>query len=139
MSAYARNAYRTVQLDSRAESADSRDLIVMMYDAAIDAVKLAREHVLQQEPRQVSAALAKAMTIVSGLRNSLDLERGGAVAAHLDDFYKYFIRKLTGLDRTRPAELTYCEDLLGQIREAWVAISPTAAGQVSRRLFAVHT
>jgi len=138
MISLAKRAYQSAAFDSRVETGDKRDLIVMMYDAALDALRLAREHLVRQEHRETSTALARAMTVLHGLRNSLDFDKGGAVAAHLNDFYEYFIRKLTAVDRKSTAEITDCEDLLSQVREAWVAISPNAAEQVTRRLFVVH-
>jgi hypothetical protein len=35
--------------------------------------------------------------------------------------------------------LAECEDLLGQVREAWVAIEPKTVGEVNRRMFVVHS
>ena len=139
MSLAAKKAYQSAAFDSKVETSDKRDLVILMYDAALDALRLAREHVIRAEHREASVALARAMTVLNGLRNCLDHEKGGSVAKHLDDFYGFFIRKLTRMDRTAASEISDCEDLLSQVREAWVVISPTAAGQVTRRLFAVHT
>jgi flagellin-specific chaperone FliS len=37
------------------------------------------------------------------------------------------------------ADLADCQDLLSQVREAWAAISPAAAGQVNRNMFVIHS
>jgi flagellar protein FliS len=80
------------------------------------------------------------MTIIAGLRETLDLEQGGSVATHLNDFYQFLTRKLMRSGASASAkDLADCQDLLGQVREAWAAISPSAAGQVNRRMFVVRS
>lgn len=140
MSALALKAYRNTALDSRCETSSKRDLVIMMYDAAIDAIRLARQHALRQEKRAVSTATSRALSILGALRETLDRSQGGSVAAHLDDFYQFLIRKLVRAgSATDTADLAECEDLLGQVREAWAAINPATVGQVNQRMFVVRT
>ena len=72
MSAYALKAYRSTDLHSRCEQSSKRDLVIMMYDGAIDAIRLAREYALRQEKRAASASSSRAMTILTALRETLD-------------------------------------------------------------------
>ena len=140
MSALALKAYRNTVLDSRCETSSKRDLVIMMYDAAIDAIRLARQHALRQEKRAVSTATSRALSILGALRETLDRSQGGSVAAHLDDFYQFLMRRLVragGVGSTD--DLAECEDLLGQVREAWAAITPETVGEVNRRMFVVHS
>ena len=140
MMASARRAYTTADLNFRSESSSKCDHVLMMYDAAIDAIRLAREHAIRQEKRAVSASTTRALTILSGLRETLDLGNGGSVAVHLNDFYQFLMRRLVragGVDSTD--DLTECEDLLSQVREAWAAISPRTTGEVNRRMFVLHS
>jgi len=140
MSVHALKAYQSVDTGSRCATADKRDLIVMMYDAAIDAIRLASEHVARREDRAASAAVSRAVTVVSGLRDTLDRTKGGAVAAHLDDFYCFVIRRLMSAPvDSKQNILAECQDLLMQVREAWTVISPTTVGTVSRRMFLVRS
>jgi len=69
MSAMALKAYRNTALDSRCETSSKRDLVIMMYDAAIDAIKLARQHALRQEKRAVSASTSR---VVRSRRSARD-------------------------------------------------------------------
>ena len=140
MTAYALKAYRNTALDSRCEASSKRDLVIMMYDAAIDAIKLAREHALRQEKRAASSSTSRALSILAALRETLDRGQGGSVAAHLDDFYQFLMRKLVRSSGAGSSEdLAECEDLLGQVREAWAAIQPQTVGEVNRRMFVVHS
>ena len=140
MSALAMKAYQSAELDSQCEVSGKRDLVIMMYDAAIDAIKLARQHALRQEKRSVSASTSRALSILAALRETLDRHQGGSVAEHLDDFYQFLMRRLVragGLNSTD--DLAECEDLLGQVREAWAAITPQTVGEVNRRMFVVYS
>jgi flagellar protein FliS len=140
MSALALKAYRNTALDSRCEASSKRDLVIMMYDGAIDAIKLARQHALRQEKRAASSSTSRALSILAALRETLDRGQGGSVAAHLDDFYQFLMRRLVrsgGAGSTD--DLAECEDLLGQVREAWAAIQPQTVGEVNRRMFVVHS
>ena len=140
MSAIALKAYRNTAIDARCETSNKRDLVIMMYDAAIDAIKLARQHALRQEKRSVSASTSRALSILAALRETLDRHQGGSVAQHLDDFYQFLMRRLVragGLNSTD--DLAECEDLLGQVREAWAAITPQTVGEVNRRMFVVYS
>jgi len=138
MSALALRAYSSVNLASRCANSDKRDLVIMMYDGAIDALRLARQHAARQERRATSAAVSRAITIIIGLRETLDAERGGSVATHLEDFYSFLMRRLIGIDSSAgEATLVECEDLLGQVREAWAAISDFTVGQVNHRMVTV--
>ena len=140
MSALALKAYRNTALDSRCEASSKRDLVIMMYDGAIDAIKLARQHALRQEKRAASSSTSRALSILAALRETLDRGQGGSVTAHLDDFYQFLMRRLVrsgGAGSTD--DLAECEDLLGQVREAWAAIQPQTVGEVNRRMFVVHS
>lgn len=140
MSALALKAYRNTALDSRCEASSKRDLVIMMYDGAIDAIRLAREYALRQEKRAASASTSRALSILAALRETLDSRQGGAVAAHLDDFYQFLMRRLVrSAGGAATEDLAECEDLLGQVREAWAAIAPQTVGEVNRRMFVVHS
>ena len=140
MSVHALKAYQSVATDSRCATADKRDLVVMMYDGAINAIRLAAEHASRREDRAAGTAIARAVTVVSGLRDTLDKVQGGAVAEHLDDFYCFVIgRLMNSTAASRPTDLVECEDLLSQVREAWSVISPATAGAVNRRMFLVKS
>ena len=77
MSSYALKAYRNAEVDARCEDSDKRQLVIMMYDGAIDAIKLAVVHAERAEHKAVNTAVSRAMTIIAGLRETLDLEQIG--------------------------------------------------------------
>ena len=140
MSALALKAYRSAQTDVRCADADKRDLVIMMYDGAVEAIRLAQAHAARKEHKSAGVAVSRALSILGGLRDTLDMEKGGSVAAHLNDFYQFLMRRLVRAGASSSGEdLAECQDLLGQVREAWAAIAPQTVGEVNRRMFVVHS
>jgi flagellar protein FliS len=118
-------AYQSVNTGARCADADRRELIIMMYDGAIDAVRLARVHLAKREFRAASAAASRASSIILGLRDTLDHSKGGDLAQHLSDFYSFLLRKLlTAAGPSGAPVLSECEELLAQVREAWRRSAP---------------
>jgi flagellar protein FliS len=63
------------------------------------------------------------MSIVNGLRSSLDLESGGAIAANLDSLYEYVLRRLIDASAQNDAQpLIEVTDLLLEVKSAWDAM-----------------
>jgi flagellar secretion chaperone FliS len=112
MDAYAQQA---------ASTASPAQLVLMLYDGALARVTGAQQALA--EPVDVSAAhtsLTKAQAIVHELLVTLDVERGGEVAANLASIYTYVAGLLVEVNLSKdPAALTEVVDLLTGIRDAW--------------------
>jgi flagellar protein FliS len=65
----------------------------LLMDGALERIEAAREHLLDGDAAGQSQ-LRSAVMIISELRADLDLPRGGAIAANLDDLYDYMCRRL---------------------------------------------
>jgi flagellar secretion chaperone FliS len=130
--------YQTVETESIVSASDGRDLILMMYDAAIDAVRRANIQLTRDDAPAASESISRAMKIVYGLKDTLNQNAGGSVAQHLSDFYSYTLRNLVRANATRSQELlTESEALLGQVREAWATINPDGPKSVGKRLISI--
>ena len=65
-------------------------------------------------------SLNKATDIIVGLKGSLDLEKGGEVAANLDELYNYMIRQVVKANRENSAETVQeVMDLILEVRQGW--------------------
>ena len=63
------------------------------------------------------------MSIVNGLRTSLDMDAGGSIAANLDDLYTYMTRRMIDASVDNDAEaLAEVIDLMLEIKGAWDAM-----------------
>jgi len=77
----AAQAYRRVESESRSPL----ELVVMMYDGALRFLGEAADAAERGDLRARAHAISRVMAIISELQNTLDLEKGGAVADQLDD------------------------------------------------------
>ena len=74
------------------------------------------------------AQIGSAISIMEGLKTSLDMEKGGEIARNLEDLYIYMERRLIEANSSNDTSLLdEVSDLLKQIKEAWDAIADQAA------------
>ena len=124
--------YQTMGLQGLVESASPHDLIRMLLDGCLERVAVARGQMAQNDLAGKGASISKAITIIEGLRTSLNKDVGGDVAQNLESLYDYMNRQLLIANATNDAQpLTQVEGLLAQIREAWVAIGPDVSKKAS--------
>lgn len=122
MYANANDAY----LESRVLSAEPIDLVRMLYQAAIDAVRNARRHLQAGEIAARSHSINKACAILAELQSSLDHERGAELAVRLDSLYEYLQRKLVEADfKQSDACLSEALGLLSNLFEGWDGAAKT--------------
>lgn len=112
--------YRNIENNSRVEGASPHRLIAILFEEllrAIDGTKLAMERrdIARQADRQ-----ARALSILQALDASLDMERGGEIAANLSKIYREGRRLIAaGARDRRPDMIARAHDMLGEIASAW--------------------
>ena len=115
-------AYRRIEADSRSPI----ELVVMLYDGAIRFVGEARAAVARQDIAARGAAISRALTIVSELQNTLNIEDGGAIAQELDRLYTFINTRLLDVTLKKDAAaLDEVEKVLVTLRDGWVQIAAT--------------
>jgi flagellar secretion chaperone FliS len=123
-------AYAKIGLETGVLAASPHKLIVMLFDGALQALKNAREQMKAGDIEGKGKSISKANSIIiSGLRASLDLQKGGEIAGSLDALYDYMTRRLMLAHLHNSVDgLDEVETLLTDLREAWNAIGePVAA------------
>ncbi len=122
------SAYQSVAAWSSVAEDDPQRLILMLYDGALERIAAARGCMGQGLVTEKSELISRALAIVGELRGTLDLVRGGTIAAHLDDLYEYVARRLVEANAgNRPELLDEASSLLRELRLAWSAIAAGAA------------
>jgi flagellar secretion chaperone FliS len=123
-------AYARVGIETGIASADPHQLIVMLFDGALLATVDAKRHMLSGNLAGKGESISKAIMIINdGLRASLDLKVGGALAHNLRALYSYMSQRLLLASAQKdPAMIDEVHKLLGELRDAWAAIEPGAAG-----------
>ena len=124
---------RESYLEARVLSADPLELVCLLYQHAIDAVRDAGTHLAKGDIRARSEAISKAVAIVGELNSSLEHSLGGPISRNLEQLYRYITARLTEAnlkkDMTRLAEV---ERLLITLADGWRQVQ---AGQTSPKLW----
>ena len=109
-------------------------LIVLLYDSAVQSLELAREGISKNNYRDKARFLDRGMAIVGELSSVLDFERGGQVAVSLHRLYDYMIQEC--LQANLRHEATHLDGpirCLTTLREAWRVVAaqgiPAHAGR----------
>lgn len=137
MTGYGAAAYRRIGVDSTVASADAHRLVLMLFDGALEAIRLAQAHIAAGRVTEKGAVLGKAVRIVEeGLKASLDKEAGGALAGQLAALYDYAcLRLLQAHLKNDGAALDEVAVLLADLRQAWSQIGPRPAAAPPARPF----
>ena len=115
--------YGKVAAESEAGYANPHRLVQMLMEGALDKVATAKGCLERNDLAGKGRQISWAMSIISGLRTSLDMETGGPIAANLDDLYEYMTRRLIDASTQNDADaLTEVGDLMLEIKGAWDAM-----------------
>lgn len=110
------NQYKTVS----AESASPHKLIQMLFDTYLLRVDQASQAIRDNDPGAKGVAISKALAIVGGLEEGLNLEKGGELAENLQALYHYVSQRLlVASSENDLAPLKEARDLIFQIKDAW--------------------
>jgi flagellar protein FliS len=125
MNGFGAKVYQRVGVDSSVASADPHRLILMLFDGALEALRLARLHMDARRIAEKGQALGKAISIVQdGLKASVDLDAGGQLGARLATLYDYICMRLLQANlRNDLKALDEVVRLLGDLRGAWAGIA----------------
>lgn len=120
------SAYTAVSLDSQINGATPHQLIVLLYDGAINAMKRAEIYFQSGNIARRGEMLSRAINIIdNGLRAGLNHEKGGKIAEELESLYEYISRTLLEANLTKSGEkLPHLIALMTEMSETWQAIAP---------------
>ena len=129
MNAYNRNAglaaYQRVSAHGGVAGADPHGLVMMLMDAAVERMTAALGCIERGEVARKAKLLHNCVNIIGELRGSLDMSKGGPIAANLGELYDYMCRRLlTASSENRGELLDEVSTLLHEIRGAWLSIAP---------------
>jgi len=120
----ARSAYRDIGVETSVLAANPHQIIVLLFDSAIDAIGQARYCMDKGDIPGKGMAISKAIRIIGeGLSSALDMDRGGAIALNLRSLYDYIMKRLLEANlQSRKEYLNEVLSLLNELRGAWVQI-----------------
>lgn len=112
--------YQSVDLRATVETASPHKLISMLLDGALGALAKAKGSIERDNIEERTQNLNKASEIIIGLKGSLDLEKGGEIAANLDGLYDYMLRSIMAANRQNDIEkVQEVMNLMLEIKQGW--------------------
>jgi len=122
-------AYKKVDIESTIMSSEPHQIILMMFDGALQSLAIAKGAIERKDYELKSQTVSKFINIVSALRNSLDFDSEPVVSKRFDDLYTYCIDVINdvslSMDAARVDEII---DLIKPLRNAWFEM-PEASKQ----------
>jgi flagellar protein FliS len=115
--------YSKMAVQAGIENASPHRLIQMLMDGALEKVSRAKGFMQRGEIREKGQQIGWAITILEGLKASLNKAEGGEIAQNLEDLYSYMQRRL--MDANRENDTAILDEVVGlirQIKEAWDAV-----------------
>ena len=116
--------YNRVNLQTGIENASPHHLIQMLIDGALSRLAQAKGHMMANSINQKGEDISMAISIIGGLRDSLDHDKGGAIASNLESLYEYMSNRLMESNvKNDVAIIDEVHDLLMEIKLAWDGIA----------------
>jgi len=115
--------YQTVNTHAQAMEASPHRLIQMLMEGGISRLAQAKGAMERNQTALKGELIGKAIGIIGGLREGLDLQQGGEVAANLDSLYEYMVARLVEANvQNEPDILDEVAALLRNVKAGWDAI-----------------
>ncbi|TRW93003.1 flagellar export chaperone FliS [Candidatus Methylobacter oryzae] len=124
-SAYKRgvNQYANIHNESGLAEASPHHLIQMLMEGFLARVNTAKGAMARSDMEMKSLYISRAMAIVGGLNEAVDLDKGGEIAVNLRQLYDYMNNRLLQASRENNVEiLDEVASLMREIKEGWDAI-----------------
>jgi len=113
----AKLAYR----ENAVRSATPIELVVILFDAAIDDMRRAVSAIKAGDIETRATAIRHAMLILQQLQGTLDFEKGGLVARQFEQFYNLIRAKvLESQLRDSPELMLQQIRFMSEVRDCWV-------------------
>lgn len=117
------NKYATIHTESVAEDASPHKLIQMLMSGFLMRVNLAKGAISRNDYQEKSIQISKAVGIVGGLIDGLDMNKGGEIAENLHSLYEYINSRLFEASSENNLEiLDEVSGLMKEVESAWNAI-----------------
>ncbi len=116
--------YQSVNTQARAIEADPHRLIQMLIEGGLTRLAQARGAMERNQTALKGELIGKAIGIVGGLRQALDVEKGGELAVNLDSLYEYMTTRLMEANlKNDTVIIEEVSELLREVKSGWDAIA----------------
>ncbi|MCY1413945.1 flagellar export chaperone FliS [Pseudomonas alkylphenolica] len=120
--------YQKVNGVAQTSEASPHRLVQMLMQGGLDRIAQAKGAIARNDIAQRGILIGKAIGIVGGLREGLDLENHADSLAELDNLYSYMSKRLVEANvKNDPEILNEVARLLITVKEGWDAIGDQSA------------
>ena len=96
----------------------------MLLEGGLTRLAQARGAMEREDIALKGELISKAIGIVGGLRQALDMEKGGEIAENLDRLYEYMTTRLMEANlKNDPTIVEEVSELLREVKTGWDAIA----------------
>lgn len=111
-------------IQEHTEEISSHQIISLLMDGAIERIDQALEAHKTGRIDELEILVQKLIAIINGLRNSLNFDAGGDIAANLDALYDYMLGAISESSQENlPQALTQTKSLLSEVKLGWDQIA----------------
>lgn len=122
--------YQKVNGVAQTSEASPHRLVQMLMQGGLDRLAQAKGAIARRDVGQKGILIGKAIDIIGGLREGLDLENHANSLTDLDNLYQYMSRRLIEANvNSDPAIIDEVARLLITVKEGWDAIGDQAAAE----------
>ena len=115
--------YQTVNTQAQAVDASPHRLIQMLMEGGLTRIAQARGAMERKQTALKGEFIGKAIGIIGGLRDGLDLQKGGELGANLDSLYQYMLSRLLEANvKNDTVLLDEVAGLLRNVKSGWDVI-----------------
>ncbi|HKI99386.1 MAG TPA: flagellar export chaperone FliS [bacterium] len=115
---------------TRVETADQRQLIMMLYDGSIHFMRKATTRIESNDIEAAHNYLVRAREVLAELLATLKPEKAGEVGYNLQRLYVYVFNRLVEANLTKDKTIVAeCIKLMTTLREGWAQIGPSRSQQ----------
>ena len=126
--------YNQVRAHVQTEGASPHRLIQVLMEGALEKVRAAKGLIERRDIPEKIRHINWALSIIDGLRHSLDTEQGGEIASNLEALYDYMQRRLIVANAENdPSILDEVAGLMLEIKSAWDAVPENISKESSAR------
>lgn len=110
-------------MSSGVEAASPHRLIQLLMEGALDKLAIAKGFVERGDIAEKGRFIFWAISIIGGLRGSLDMDKGGEISQNLYSLYDYMEGRLVDANRNNDiAQIDEVIGLLREVKEGWDGI-----------------
>ncbi|SDB40013.1 flagellar protein FliS [Pseudomonas sp. NFACC23-1] len=116
--------YQKIGAQAQTSEASPHRLVQMLMEGGLDRIAQAKGAMERNDIASRGVLISKAIGIVGGLREGLDLENQAESVAELDALYTYMMKRLA--EANVKADVKFLDevaDLLRTVKEGWDAIA----------------